>query len=183
MSSDLSIALFEGGKYRVVNIKDLLSLALREILRGDYVFKFSGSKREVYFVSTDKVYLHLKEHGREIYWLHDLFESWRRLLKEISHSDLGSIYMHSLKTLHVLHLALKVFPGSEVYNSEEEAMERFCIQKEDITREINFNDLEEGEAQWGPLESTGQEEKEMEGEGLWGERESIKQKRQRKKNL
>ena len=126
----ISQGVWEGYLYLGENqFKRLIEKYLRqktilELVNGPYVLRFDLPKHgRVYFVGTDEPYLKLKDEGKNIRWLHELFQVVQDRLMEngkiaagrfITGWTLQDVWLSLGKGNAILQMCLEVFPEAKV---------------------------------------------------------------------
>lgn len=107
--------LQEGDLYREIDFASVAQKTTRDLLAELYVFRFDISGHgKVYFVEDEGLFFKLQEEGKNVRWLHDLFEGWRQELIRQGLPPYTSTYWWSLEDIHTFVAAFRVFPGAKV---------------------------------------------------------------------
>jgi len=108
-------ALYEDAQYLILGLKSILKLTPQDLCNGPYIIRVEDpTYGRTYFVGDDEPYLKLQSEGKNVKWLHDLFEHWRQNLIRLGLPKDTSIYKWTLHDIHIHEMALKTFPGATV---------------------------------------------------------------------
>ncbi len=95
------VFLLENGKFREILKQEYLKKTPQDFCNNPYIFRFNiPDYGFAYFVGTDESFLKFQGEGKNVRWLHDLFEEWRQRLIRLGYSKNISIYRLSLHEIH-----------------------------------------------------------------------------------